>query len=137
MSKVKDLLSTLSQAEQEAVQIVRTALDCFNSKDGSGLFTGVERYAVLTARTGIAAVQSVSLSQFWANLLRRMMWGVPPRKFDGQITECLTCESPHEVIRILATQTSAIVMLARMVHTEEKPKVEYVDAADLEEDLLS
>lgn len=119
------------------MQIVRTALDCFNSKDGSGLFTGVERYAVLTARTGIAAVQSVSLSQFWANLLRRMMWGVPPRRFDGQITECLTCESPHEVIRILATQASAIVMLARMVHTEEKPKVEYVDAADLEEDLLS
>ena len=127
----------MSQSEREAVQIVRTALDCFNSKDGSGLFTGVERYAVLTARTGIAAVQSVSLSQFWANLLRRMMWGVPPRKFDGQITECLTCEVPHEVIRILAMRTSAIVMLARMVHTEEKPKVEYVDAADLEEDLLS
>lgn len=119
------------------MQIVRTALDCFNSKDGSGRFTDIERYDVLISGVAIAAVQSVSLLQFWANLLHYMMWGVPPRKFDGQITECLTCEAPHEVIRILATRTSAIVMLARMVHAEEKPKVEYVETADLEEDLLS
>ena len=134
MSNAKKLLLTLNEAEQQAVQIIRTALDCYNSKDGSGMFIGVDRYVILEERAGIAAIQSTNLTQFWANLLRRMMWGVPPRRFDEQITDCLTYDKPHEVIRVLATQISFVVMLARMIHTEEKPKSQAVSTEDLEED---
>lgn len=136
MSQVSELLGTLSQPEQDAVQVMVTALDCYNSKDGSGLFAGVERYSVLTARTEVAAVQSNGLAQFWANLLRRMMWDVPPRKFDQQIVSALNVENPHEVLRVLASGTASIIMLARMVHSAKKPAFTPADMSDIESENL-
>lgn len=132
MSEVKELLATLSQPEQNAVQIMATALDCYNSKDGSGMFAGVERYSVLAARAEVAAVQSSGLPQFWANLLRRMMWDVPPRRFDAQIVAALNADAPHDILRVLATETASIVMLARMVHSARKPEYRPADTADIE-----
>lgn len=120
MASVHDLINSLSGSQQSAIGIVRLALDCFNGADGTGLFKGVERYNVLAGRVEICAVQADSLPRFWALLLRRMQWPVPPKGADQAIVDALSVGSPSDVLRALATETASIITLARMAHDHGK-----------------
>ena len=120
MSKVHDLIKDLSHAQQRAIGLIKLSLDCFNSADGTGLFSGVERYAVLAGRVEICAAQARDLTQFWALLLRRMQWPVPPKGRDDAIVEALSAPQPREVLRVLATETASVITLARMLHDQDK-----------------
>jgi uncharacterized protein involved in outer membrane biogenesis len=95
-------------------------LDCFNSADGTGLFTSVERYNVLAGRVEISAVQADSLPRFWALLLRRMQWPVPPKYADDRILAAISAPNARDVLRALATETASIITLARMWHDQDK-----------------
>jgi hypothetical protein len=95
-------------------------LDCFNSADGAGLFGGAERYNVLAGRVEICAVQADSLPRFWALLLRRMQWPVPPKAADAAILQAISAPGAHEVLRVLATETASVITLARMAHDQDK-----------------
>ena len=134
---LKALLATMDEAEKKAAQIVRTAIDCYNSKDGSGRFVNVTRYQVLERQVAIAGTGATSLPQFWAKLLKAMEWSVPPSRFYCQIMDCLTYDKPHEILKTLTERASFVVMVAHQMHRVEKPKVEYVETEDLKEDLLS
>jgi hypothetical protein len=107
-------------------------LDCFNSADGSGLFSGLDRYSILAARASIVAVQSRDMAGFWAKLCHKMLWAMPPKRMDEAIVTALTVEDPAQVLRTLATEATSIVMLARMLHDEDKAarkaaKADYTD----------
>jgi len=117
---LQDLLSTLSPPQQAAIRLIKLGLDCFNSADGTGLFAGVERYNVLAGRVEICAVQADSLPRFWALLLRRMQWPVPPKGADAAILEAISAPDAHEVLRVLATETASVITLARMAHDQDK-----------------
>lgn len=119
-SQLTDLLKTLSPAQQSAIAIIKLSLDCFNNADGSGLFSGIERYQVLTARVEISAVQADSLPRFWALLLKRMLWHVPQKSFDDRVLECIAATNPNDVLRVLATETASVITLARMGHDQTK-----------------
>lgn len=106
--------------QRAAVEIVKTALDCYNSKDGTGLFTGSTRYDVLATRMAIAAAQVQSLTAFWAKLQQRMLWGVTPKSFDEQIVRVLAADEPLKVLTALRNETASLVMLARMLHDIDK-----------------
>lgn len=95
-------------------------MDCFNSADGTGLFTGVERYNVLAGRVEISAVQADSLPKFWALLLKRMQWPVPPKAADLRILAAISAPDGRDVLRALATETASIITLARMAHDQDK-----------------
>lgn len=120
MASVHDLINSLAAPQQSAIGVVKLALDCFNGADGTGLFRGVERYNVLAGRVEICAVQADSLPRFWALLLRRMQWPVPPKGADQAIVDALCVESSAEVLRTLATETASIITLARMAHDSGK-----------------
>jgi hypothetical protein len=113
-------LSTLSPPQQAAIRLIKLSLDCFNSADGAGMFAGVERYNVLAGRVEICAVQADSLPRFWALLLRRMQWPVPPKAADAAILEAISVPDAHEVLRVLATETASVITLARMWHDQDK-----------------
>ena len=100
--------------------MVRLSLDCFNSSDGTGMFTGVERYSVLAGRVEISAVQADSLPRFWALLLKRMQWPVPPKAADARILDAISAPDARDVLRALATETASIITLARMWHDQDK-----------------
>ena len=117
---LQDLLSTLSPPQQAAINLIRLSLDCFNGADGTGMFTGVERYNVLAGRVEISAVQADSLPRFWALLLRRMQWPVPPKSADQRILAAIAAPDARDVLRALATDTAAIITLARMWHDQDK-----------------
>ena len=120
MSKVHNLIQGLSPAQQHAIGMIKLSLDCFNSAEGTGLFSGAGRYAVLAGRVEICAAQARDLAQFWALLLRRMQWPVPPKDRDDAIVEALSAPQPREVLRVLATETASVITLARMLHEQDK-----------------
>jgi hypothetical protein len=119
-SALEALLETLTPEQRAAVSITKLAIDCFNSSDGTGLFTGMERYGVLGARLQIAAVQADSLTRFWALLLRRMNWPVPPKAADARIVSCLSAPNGTSVLRVLASEAASVITLARMAHDADK-----------------
>lgn len=84
------------------------------------MFSGVGRYNVLAARVEISAVQARDLPQFWALLLRRMQWPVPPKSADARILSCIGAPDGRDVLRALATETASIITLARMWHDQDK-----------------
>lgn len=115
-----NLLQTLAPPQRAAIGVVKLALDCFNGADGTGMFTGVERYNVLAVRVEIAAVQADNLPRFWALLLRRMQWPVPPKWADERIVTALSASDGNEVLRVLATETASVITLGRMLHDARK-----------------
>ena len=117
---LQKIMDDLSPEQRAAVEIVKTALDCYNSKDGIGLFTGASRYDVLTTRIAIAAAQVQNLTKFWAKLQQRMLWGVTPKAFDEQIVSVLSADEPLKVLASLRNETASLVMLARMLHDIDK-----------------
>ena len=129
-SQLQDLLQTLSPPQQAAINLVHLSLDCFNSADGTGFFTGVDRYAALAGRVEICAVQADSLPRFWALLLKRMRWPVPPKAADARVLAAIAAPDGRDVLRALATETASIITLARMVHDQDKAARRAIQAAD-------
>lgn len=88
--------------------------------DGSGLFTGVTRYNSLAQRLPLAAVQARDMHSFWAGLLRKMQWPVPPKKADHRIVEALCVSDARLTLKALTTEAVSIITLARMLHDQDK-----------------
>lgn len=103
------------------MRLVKTTIDCFNSRDGMGRFSGMNRYNHLEAMLPIVATQAGgNMSRFWGLLLKKMMWPVPPKRMDEEILPLLRSESPHEVLKAITEQPGSVVMLARFWHTQDK-----------------
>lgn len=134
MSSLEDLIQTLSQPQKSAIEITKLSLDCFNSADGTGLFSGVGRYAALAGRIEICAVQADTLPRFWALLLKRMQWPVPPKAADDRIVSAISAPDGRDVLRALATETASIITLARMAHDRDKQARREI-RAELRDDL--
>lgn len=114
------------------MELVRLSLDCFNSRDGTGLFAGVARYAVLQDRVMLSATQSRSLFQFWGTLCRRMQWPTPPKRADGDILAALTHEDEAGVLAVLAGNPGPVIQLARLLHSEHKRS--YAEPAEVKQE---
>lgn len=133
--QIQGLLETLSPVEQLAAEILKTALDCYNSKDGTGMFSGVDRYQKLAGRAEIAAVQARKPLDFWSLLLRRMLWPAPPARMDETILALLQQPNATAAINQIASNTAALVMIARFWHTlDKKQRIAEQTGADKNEE---
>lgn len=119
-SPVMLLLDGLPLHQQDAIKVIKLALDCYNSLEGSGFFKGMERYNVLQARAEIAAVQSQSLFDFWSNLQRRMHWTLPPKRADLLVVSALTGKDDGAVLATLQKDIVSIITIARLLHDNDK-----------------
>jgi hypothetical protein len=120
-----DLLATLQGHEQHAVKLLKLTLDEYNSPDGTGLFSGAARYAVLEARVSLTAMQAHTLISWWSLLCRKLLWPLPSVAIDGKLLDLLQVKpaadyTAMDVLRCLAYQTAGVVMVARHWHTTEK-----------------
>ena len=120
MSEIKSLIDKLEPEQQSAINIIKLCLDCFNSADGMGLFSGVTRYNVLLSRLEICAVQADNLPKFWAILLKKMQWPMPPKGADSKIIDAVSVPNPDKVLRCIATETPSLITLARTLHDMDK-----------------
>jgi hypothetical protein len=128
------LFNQLPPSQQRAVSIMQTFIDTYNSKDGTGLFSGVARYQYLEDRTKIAAVQSRTLMEFWSNLRQKLACPIPNKGEDVGITKMwvLSANDQHESINALATRAAEIIMIARSLADLDK-----ADRIDAKEDAKS
>lgn len=116
------------------MKLVKTAIDCFNSRDGIGLFSGPARYNVLEERMMLCAVQARSLTEFWGILCKKMLWPTPPKRMDEEILPLITGHEPsHDraVLNAMRREPASIVMLARFWHDEDK-QARKAEAAEIE-----
>lgn len=84
------------------------------------MFAGVTRYNVLAGRLEICAVQADNLPKFWALLLNKMRWPIPPKSADKLIVSAINVPDGNGVLRVIATETPSLITLARMMHDEDK-----------------
>ncbi len=110
----------LDPGQREAVELMQIFIRVYGRGDGTGLFCGVTRYAVLEARTRLAATQSRTPLEFASRLMRSMQWPVPPSKEDAAIFDALSTECAAPMLATLMRDTAAIVMLARHTLREER-----------------
>lgn len=99
------------------------------------MFSGVTRYNVLAGRLEICAVQADSLPKFWALLLSKMRWPMPPKAMDRQILQAISADDANGVLRVIAMETASLITLARMLHDEDKaakrlPQISEEEIAD-------
>lgn len=120
----REIFDLLSPDERRAVTIVKLALDCYNSGEGTGLLTGKERYEALAARLATAAAASGTLRECWSQLGDLMLWPVPPVAADAALLAALTPESREQEARTLrwlqSKRVRAIVSIARQWHRTER-----------------
>ena len=115
-----DFINALSKEQQLAVEILRTFIDCYNSGDGIGLFSGVGRYNYLESRCKIAAIQARDLMGFWSILRQKLQCPIPPKKADSIITPLWQAENQNLILKELGTKAAECIMLARMLHDGDK-----------------
>lgn len=121
-SDIADLFDDVSLPEFVATALTRIFLDLYNSNDGEGLFSGMERYARLEARLRQSAVRSQTLRGLWNRLCDAMQVSVHGGEHDEALWRVFALPAGFGslVLRTLTTDYRSIVALARLWHTTEK-----------------
>ncbi len=130
-----DLIRDLSFPEFVACALVRVFLDLYNSPEGTGLFTDVDRYARLEARVHQAAIAAPTLRRWWDRLVDSLQVGIHGSERDPELLTLLTLPAGLQqlVLRSLAEDYRSIVALARLWHSEGKLEWErYAEAVGRE-----
>lgn len=111
-----DTMRTLSAPEFLAVAAIQQFINSYGSKDGLGLFSGVERYRRLQERAAFHAIRTSSMFAWWGNLTTEMQVGMPARGDHHQQFALLGM--PTALARLVLSQmvenSTSIVMLARI-----------------------
>jgi len=117
-----DLLIDLSFAEFVACSLTRLFMDLYNSMDGAGLFSGMERYVRLEARLRQAAIAAPTLRRWWDRLVRSMEVPLHGGEHDAELLTLLAVPAGLQqlVLRALADDYRSIVALARVWHSDAK-----------------
>jgi hypothetical protein len=128
---VAEIVRGLSFTEFAACALVRMAIDIYNSMEGTGLFSGVERYALLESRLRSAAVRSHTLRGLWAHLTRDLRLPVHGGDYDLSIGAffALPDATQRAVIAAIIDQYRSIVTIARVWHAQGKLQFDQYAAA--------
>lgn len=119
-----------------AAAILKEFIATYSSKDGVGLFSGMERYRRLEERFGHAAIQSGNLFDLWGKACAALQ--VPPP--DGEESKAfvrllaMPTVLQQMVLHVLSTAPRPCVMLARMWSESEKAQsAAYAQTAGIEQ----
>lgn len=123
---VADLTSRFTLVEFVACAYVRLAIDIYNGYDGSGLFTGMERYQMLDNRLETSAVKAGSLRGLWDYLTAELNLGIHPERYDEPLAAffALPPSLQFQVLATLSDQHKTMVSVARLWHTKNKRQSE-------------
>lgn len=128
------LTDRLSPPERTAVALLQLAIANYNTADGLGLFSGPGRYNILADRARLAAVKSRTLTRFWSELVSSLKWPLTPRKVDDTLLALLAAGDDTRVLRAIASDTAALVTIARALNDQDraakKPLFDAIDEND-------
>lgn len=78
-------------------------------------------------------MQADNLPKFWAILLKKMQWPMPPKGADSKIIDAVSVPNPDKVLRCIATETPSLITLARTLHDMDKETRRRLAAEEREE----
>lgn len=122
-AELADIFRDITFPEFMGVCLVKRFLDTYNSVDGLGLFTGMERYARLEDRLCQAATVSRTLSAFWDRLVRLLRMPIHGGEADRELLTLLRATPlsvQRLVLRSLTENYRSAVALGRLWHSEAK-----------------
>lgn len=123
----------ISLAQFISAALVKEFIVAYGGKDGTGLFSGVERYTKLVPRFRQSAVMAGNLLEFWSMLTSKMLCGITPMRDDRRLlTIFKTAPSLAQlVLSEIAKHGDVIVMLGRQWAEDTKLQSEdYVAALE-------
>jgi hypothetical protein len=125
------ICADLTFPEYAGVVLVRLFLDAYNSRDGAGIFEGMERYSRLEARLRHAAIASSTLRRLWDRLCDSLKVPIHGGDTDLPLLDVLTLPgiAQQAVLRSLIQDYRSIVSIARLWHTTGKLENEAYAAA--------
>lgn len=129
---IAEICADLSFPEFVAVVLTRVFLDTYNSVDGEGLFSGMERYRYLETRLRTAAIPAGNLRQWWNRLCGELRMPIHGAKRDLLLLDLLTLPigTQQAVLRVLERDYRSVVAIARLWHGVAKlESEEYAEAA--------
>jgi hypothetical protein len=121
--------------EFTADALVRLMLDTYNSPDGVGVFSGMDRYEKLESRVRAAATRSFSLRGFWARLCRDLQLPIHGGDTDAKLLAfyALPRGLQQDVLALLVREYRSAVTIARAWHAGAKLAIDfYADAVGAE-----
>jgi hypothetical protein len=112
---IASLYKQLPLPQQRAVNLIKLFIKVYNSKDGTGLFSGMARYQFLEERMKVAAIQSQTLLDFWSNLRQKLACPIASKSTDAELLEVwlLASTEQHETLHALATRAAELILIAR------------------------
>ncbi len=117
-----DIVSELSFAEFASVALVKLFMDTYNSAEGAGLFSGMERYGMLEGRLHAAAIRATSLPALWNRLTTDMRVPIQPTYADEKLAGLFALPRAVKlgmIASVLHDHRSAVT-IARLWHGIEK-----------------
>ena len=129
-STLVEVLSGLTFPEFAATALVRLLIDAYNSSDGTGVFSGMNRYEKLESRLRTAGVRASNLRLLWSIVTRDLVLPIHPGKLDAQLVMFFSLPKPVQaaVVSAITEQYRSIVTIARV--WSQQRKAENRDYAD-------
>lgn len=123
---VGELVKQLTLPEFIATALTRQFIDLYSSRDGVGLFSGVDRYAMLESRLKNAAIRSQKLHSAWSNLVDGLQVPVHFGKDDESVAMfwLLPQSIQYQVLAAIAENARSIISIARLWNRQMKGQSE-------------
>lgn len=105
-----------------AVALIKALIAHYNSREGTGLFSGVERYEMLERRLISAAVQASTLERLWAGLCHGLALPLHSERLDAPLLRfwALPPSVQRAAVAACITQAVSIITCARQWAAQEK-----------------
>jgi hypothetical protein len=115
-------LLNIPSSQQLAINILSKFIEIYGGVDGTGLFSGINRYSYLEDRCKLSAIQSNDLRSFWSRLCNKLGCPINLRKHDESLLLFWSSPEPDqaEILKYLREQTGVCIVIARSL----KPKSE-------------
>lgn len=119
---LKPMFDNLDLAEFATVALTRLFMDMYGANDGTGLFSGMERYTMLQSRLQHAAIRASNLRRFWNDLCNAMLTPVHDSGDDESLLQFFALPMPFQqaMLRIAVHDHGSILAVARYWHSQAK-----------------
>lgn len=116
---IQPIFAEATFPEFAASALVRLLLDLYNSPDGVGVFSGMDRYAKLESRIRSAATRSFSLRGFWARLCHDLRLPIHGGANDVSLLAfyALPRGLQQDMLSLMVREYRSVVTLARAWHS--------------------
>lgn len=121
-AELQEFLQSITGAELLAILFTSSIPEIFGAGEGTGLFSGAERYRYLASRLGEAAAQSTSLVGAWRYLAAKLLLPLYPEQYYSRFEKLFALPKPIQLKILAAIEGSLelVVMGAREVAAAKK-----------------